>query len=180
MSPSTASGHLHQLVAGGLVVCERSGRLRLHRLASPDVAAAIEALAAISPLLPTESLRDAQRGTRLQFARVCDAHLGGALAVSIRRMLDEDGVLRGTEPAQFGHPLLSALAITDLAAFSGPVIRYCRDWTEDTDHLAGRLGTAVLHRMFDQEWIQRRSADRSVRVTSVGSARLRELGIGAA
>jgi DNA-binding transcriptional ArsR family regulator len=184
VSPSTASGHLHRLVVAGLVVCEPSGRLRLHRLASPDVSAAIEALAAVSPLLPAENLRDARRGSRLQFARICYSHLGGALAVAIHRRLDEDGVLRGTSSSDagllLGSPLLSALGITDLGGFSGPTIRHCRDWTERTDHLAGRLGTAILQRLLALKWIQRRSADRSVRVTDLGSAGLGELGVSAA
>jgi DNA-binding transcriptional ArsR family regulator len=181
VSPSTASAHLHRLVVAGLVACEPSGRLRLHRLASPEVSAAIEALATVSPLLPTENLRDARRGSRLQFARICYSHLGGALAVAVHRRLDEDGVLRGTDPGRLiGNPLLSALGITDLGGFSGPSIRHCRDWTERADHLAGRLGTAILQRLLALNWIQRRSADRSVRVTDLGSAALGELGVSGA
>jgi DNA-binding transcriptional ArsR family regulator len=183
VSPSTASGHLHRLVVAGLVVCEPSGRLRLHRLASPEVSAAIEALATVSPLLPTENLRDARRGSRLQFARICYSHLGGALAVAVHRRLDEDGVVRGTSSSDaglIGSPLLSALGIADLDGFSGPTIRHCRDWTERTDHLAGRLGTAILQQLLALKWIQRRSADRSVRVTDLGSAELGGLGVSAA
>ena len=184
VSPSTASGHLHRLVAAGLVACETSGRLRLHRLASSEVAAAIEALATVAPLLPTENLRDARRGSRLQFARICYSHLGGALAVAVHRRLDADGVLRGTgSPGAgplIGSPLMSALGIADLGGLSGPTIRHCRDWTERTDHLAGRLGTAILQRLLALNWIQRRRADRSVRVTDLGSTELAELGVSAA
>jgi len=36
VAPSTASGHLAQLLEGGLVACEAAGRRRLYRLASPE------------------------------------------------------------------------------------------------------------------------------------------------
>src|SRR6266852_9086730 len=47
-SPQTASSHLAKLLAGNLIVCERSGRQRLYRLKSADVASAIEALGALA------------------------------------------------------------------------------------------------------------------------------------
>src|SRR3979409_329358 len=40
--PSTASSHLSKLVEGGLVTVEPRGRTRLYRVASADVAEAIE------------------------------------------------------------------------------------------------------------------------------------------
>ena len=45
LSPSAASGHLARLTEGGLLAMEVSGRHRYYRIASPDIAAAIEALA---------------------------------------------------------------------------------------------------------------------------------------
>src|SRR5215831_11782427 len=50
VSASTASAHLARLVNGGLVVAVNQGRHRYHRLAGPEVASALEALAAIAPL----------------------------------------------------------------------------------------------------------------------------------
>jgi DNA-binding transcriptional ArsR family regulator len=58
IAPSTASGHLARLLQGELVVARRSGRHRYFRLASAEVAAAIEALSAIAPPRPVRSLRD--------------------------------------------------------------------------------------------------------------------------
>src|SRR6478609_1295720 len=45
LSPSAASAHLARLTEGGLLALEVSGRHRYYRIATPDVAAAIEALA---------------------------------------------------------------------------------------------------------------------------------------
>jgi DNA-binding transcriptional ArsR family regulator len=44
VSASTASGHLARLLSGGLVVCDVNGRERRYRLASAEVASALEAL----------------------------------------------------------------------------------------------------------------------------------------
>src|SRR6185503_12770383 len=49
VAPSTTTGHLARLEAGGLVVSVRDGRARRVRLAGPEVARALEALAAIAP-----------------------------------------------------------------------------------------------------------------------------------
>ena len=136
LRPSAATAHLRHLVDARLVAVTASGRQKLHTLASPEVATAIEALAAISPLLPVESLRAARTGTQLQVARACYSHLGGALAVAIGDRLAADGTVDPLRRGQAGHvrtldhPLLSALAISELPAGSGPAVRGCLDWTE--------------------------------------------------
>src|SRR2546429_9500889 len=65
ISRSTASGHLSRLVGGGVLAVERSGRHRYFRLASDEVAHAIEALAAIAPPVPARSLRGATTASPL-------------------------------------------------------------------------------------------------------------------
>jgi DNA-binding transcriptional ArsR family regulator len=63
VAPSTASVHLAKLVDGGLVTAERHGRHRYFRLSAPEVARALEALAAIAPPAPVRSLREGTRPT---------------------------------------------------------------------------------------------------------------------
>jgi DNA-binding transcriptional ArsR family regulator len=174
VSPSAASPHLRRLVEAGLVSVHAAGRQRLHALASPQVATAIEALAAVSPLLPVESLRTARTGSRLQTARVCYSHLGGALAVSIARRLELDGALDDLD-----HPLLVALGVTDLSGFAGPRVRTCTDWTEHETHLAGRLGSALLAALLDRDWLRRRPRDRALNITETGAEQLAALGVAA-
>src|SRR4029434_1646033 len=48
ISPQSASAHLAKLVVGGLLVSEAQGRHRYFRIASAEVAAAIESLAEVS------------------------------------------------------------------------------------------------------------------------------------
>jgi DNA-binding transcriptional ArsR family regulator len=118
LSPSAATAHLHHLLDARLVTVAASGRQKLHTLASPEVSTAIEALAAISPLLPVQSLRAARTGSQLQLARVCYSHLGGGLSVAIADRLVADGIVDPLVRSETGrvrtleHPLLAALAIT--------------------------------------------------------------------
>jgi DNA-binding transcriptional ArsR family regulator len=44
VAAATASGHLTQLLDGGLLAVEKQGRHRYYRLPGPEVASAIEAL----------------------------------------------------------------------------------------------------------------------------------------
>ncbi len=183
LRPSAATAHLRRLVDARLISVTVSGRQKLHTLASPEVATAIEALAAISPLLPVESLRAARTGTQLQMARACYSHLGGALSVAIADRLETDGIVDPLIRGQAGHvrsldhPLLGALAITELPAGSGPAVKGCLDWTERAPHLAGRLGTAILTALLDQKWVLRRPKDRALNITELGNAHLDELGL---
>src|ERR1035441_510163 len=91
VSPQTASSHLSKLLSGGLVVSERSGRQRLFRLKSADVAVAVEALGALAQ--PSESPAIPE----LRFARTCYDHLAGVLAIALRNELLRRGALRHQE-----------------------------------------------------------------------------------
>lgn len=183
LRPSAATAHLRRLVGAELVAVTISGRQRLHTLASPEVATAIEALAAISPLLPVESLRAARTGSQLQVARACYSHLGGALSVLIAERLAADGVVDPLVQGEDGrvrtldHPLVRALGISELRSGSGPAVRGCLDWTEGAPHLAGRLGSAILSALLEQRWLLRRPRDRALNITEFGRAQLEELGL---
>jgi hypothetical protein len=166
-----------------MVTVAHTGRRKLHALASSEVATAIEALAAISPLLPAESLRQARTSSQLQIARVCYSHLGGSLATALTYRLVTAGTVDPLAPGEAGivhtltHPLLVALDITELPQGSGPAVRGCLDWTERTPHLAGRLGSALLTAMLDHHWVARRPRDRALTITETGTGRFAEFGV---
>ena len=95
VAPSTVSAHLARLVEGGLLTVRRDGRHRYYRLASADVAAAIEALSRLAePFRPT-SLRAHTRARALRAARSCYDHLAGHLGVVVMRRLIEEGAVAG-------------------------------------------------------------------------------------
>ncbi|MCZ8520285.1 MULTISPECIES: hypothetical protein [Paenibacillus] len=48
------------------------------------------------------------------------------------------------------------------------VARKCLDWSERKYHVAGKLGEAVAHKLFELGWIQRKPKGRAVTVTEQG------------
>jgi DNA-binding transcriptional ArsR family regulator len=199
VAPSTASVHLAKLVDGGLVMAERHGRHRYFRLAGPDVARALEALARIAPPAPVRSLREGTRAQAVRAARTCYDHLAGRLGVALMAALVENGVLAGGDgrhdrarahadrPSAIGRDLdyrltdggarrLRELGVDVDGALAGPrtPIRYCVDWSEQAHHLSGALGAAVAARLFELGWVARLPRTRAVRLTDDGRAGLAE------
>ena len=89
VSPATASAHLARLLSGGLVTMIKQGRHRYYRLAGPEVAVAMEALAHLSNATPAQvrSLRESQDAAALAEARTCYDHLAGRAGVALLEAL---------------------------------------------------------------------------------------------
>jgi DNA-binding transcriptional ArsR family regulator len=192
VAASTASAHLGKLVKGGLLVVERHGRHRYFRIAGPDVADLIEALARLSPPAPVRSLRQGTQAQAVRFARTCYDHLAGVLGTELMSAMLERELLTGGdgvfEPAAADADRLSspgfdldyrltADGARELREFGidldelprrRPLIRYCVDWSEQRHHLAGSLGAALATRMFELGWVSRARNSRAVHVTEDG------------
>src|SRR4051794_14554598 len=147
IAPSTASGHLRMLAAGGLVRLESRGRHQFVRLAGPEVAHALEALSTIAPTIASSSLRASDRALALRRARTCYDHLAGALAVALTDALCAEGILTADDLQLTPHGArrlqLFGIDIPRLRTASRPLTRVCPDWSEKRAHLAGALGAAV-------------------------------------
>jgi DNA-binding transcriptional ArsR family regulator len=199
VAASTASVHLSKLVDGGLVKAERRGRHRYYRLAGPEVARAMEALAEIAPAAPIRSLREGTKAQAVRAARTCYDHLAGRLGVALMSALIADGALTGGDghhvreraredrPSAMGRDLdyrlseagahkLDDLGVDVDGALAGPraPIRYCVDWSEQDHHLSGALGAALATRLFDLRWVKRLPRTRAVLVTDDGRRGLGE------
>ncbi|MFD8939262.1 ArsR/SmtB family transcription factor [Streptomyces sp. NPDC059578] len=177
VAPSTATGHLHQLVASGLLVEERHGRHRYVALAGPEVAELVESLAALSPYRPVapRSLGTARRSRALARGRTCYDHLAGALGVAVTGALTERGLLDdrgGLALTADGRRWCDALGL-DVPAGRRPAVRSCLDLTERRPHLAGAVGAAFCWHAFDRGWITRVDTSRAVAVTAEGRDALR-------
>lgn len=185
VSGSTASVHLAKLVEAGLVLVQRDGRNRRYRLAGPEVAEALEALAVIAPPLPVRSLRQSVRADALRRSRTCYDHLAGQLGVRLMTVLLQTGVLVGdrrTEehdrPASYGRDhryeladdsALRALGVDLPKQGRRPLVRYCVDWSEERHHLAGALGAAITARLFALGWLRHGASPRVVHLTDTGA-----------
>jgi DNA-binding transcriptional ArsR family regulator len=203
VAASTASEHLARLTDAGMLEVRSQGRHRYYRIASPQVVAAIEALAQIAPQAPVRSLRQHTRAHAMREGRLCYDHLAGRLGVALMAALIERGAITGGDGAHHpesaradrlsapghdldyaltgrGTQLLRTLGV-DVPALRGgrrPLVRYCVDWTEQRHHLAGALGAAIAGRLFELGWVQRRSPVRAVTLTARGAEELsRHLGM---
>jgi DNA-binding transcriptional ArsR family regulator len=173
-SPQAASAHLRKLVDGRLLTVTASGRQRLYRLATREVARAIEALLSIAAPPRVVALSQSVVIQRLREARVCYDHLAGRLGVAVTDTLVSRAVLRSA-PSEFrvtprGERFFEGLGI-DVPALRGRrrmLARPCMDWTERRPHLAGSLGMALHDCFAANGWIVRHTEDRSVRLTERG------------
>ena len=178
VSPQTASGHLAKLVEGRFLQVDQQGRHRYYRLASVEVASAVEAL-----LVLTNGVRKAEAKVpevgSLEHARTCYAHLAGWLGVQIADALQKEGLLlsasgRAFAVTQRGREWLEELGIT-LAGTDGvdaKVARQCIDWTERRPHVAGAVGVGMYKRFVAMKWIVPAKNTRVVRVTLDGKREL--------
>jgi DNA-binding transcriptional ArsR family regulator len=180
-SAQAASAHLSKLRNGGLVAVSAAGRQRLFRLASADVAHAIEALQAIAPPVRIRALEQDVTMRRLRDARSCYDHLAGRLGVAVTDSLVTRRSLQSVDGSfdltARGESFFRELAI-DVASVREQrrsFARACMDWTERRPHLAGALGAALLERLLQARWLERNARDRSLRVTPQGRIELARL-----
>ena len=172
VAKSTASGHLSMLARGGLITVEQRGRHQFVRLASPEVAHALEALSTIAPTIPSNNLRASTRAQALRHARTCYDHLAGALAVALTDALQSAGILSGHELAVTDRGVTElrrfGIDVAYLRTRQRPLTRSCLDWSEQRPHLAGAVGAALCQQLLDRGWIKRMPEPRIVRLTPAG------------
>src|SRR4051812_12674559 len=135
VAPSTASHHLGRLLDAGLVVVEPDGRRRAFRLARPEVAHALEALALVSPPRPARTLRRATRAEAERAARTCYDHLAGALGVAVCDALLAAGAISSDGERAYAlgptaGDTFAAIGVTPPARARRAYAIRCLDWSE--------------------------------------------------
>jgi DNA-binding transcriptional ArsR family regulator len=185
VAPQTASEHLAKLVKGRLLSVERQGRHRYYRLASVEVADAVEALLVLTARPPMTALGAASSkpvAGSLEHARTCYGHLAGWLGVRITENLETRGLLKVHNPKAYsltssGREWFETIGVRvpSAARAQKKLARRCLDWTERRHHLAGALGCAMYKRFRELRWLVPVRDTRAVRVSVEGRARLWEL-----
>ncbi|HEY3803708.1 MAG TPA: winged helix-turn-helix domain-containing protein [Kofleriaceae bacterium] len=180
VTAATASGHVQRLEREQLVAVARIGRQRLVRLARPEVAQLLEAMARLAPPSPAFTAHAGRRARELRFARTCYDHLAGIVGVRIAAALVERGWLVHDDDAFTPAPALGDwLASHDVAVAESrrPLALACLDWSERVPHVAGRIGAAIAELCLGKQWLVRTRDSRAVRLTDRGRQALsRELG----
>jgi DNA-binding transcriptional ArsR family regulator len=180
VSAQVASNHLAKLIAGGLLTVTTQGRHRYYRLAGPEVAHALEALAVLAPPPATLDRLHTAKARRLRAARSCYDHLAGQLGVALADALEHGGLITASGPERYilseaGHECLGRLGVetASLAAGRKAHARPCLDWTERRRHLAGPLPARLFGRLLELGWVQRGSESRAILITPSGHLGLR-------
>ena len=183
ISAQSASAHLAKLVDGGLLAWEAQGRHRYFRLASPEVAEAIESLDSLSVALRPRAPRSPlpSKSVPIQFlhARTCYDHLAGEMAVQVceamrkARWLTMEG--RDFRVTDLGEKRLAALEVDLAAARESRRVfaRVCVDLTQRRPHVGGALGAALLDLYVERGWILRARRSRVVNITPKGAEAFR-------
>lgn len=181
VTAQAASNHLAKLVDGGLLAVEREGRHRYYRLASAEVAHALESLSVLAaPVRSLETPRS-PKARALRDARCCYGHLAGRLGVRVCEALVARDLLRPGADKLFevtpdGRRWFEDLGVS-VGALRSPrgVARQCLDWTERRHHLAGPLGVQLLEAMTARGWLALEPKGRAARLTPEGARALRDL-----
>jgi DNA-binding transcriptional ArsR family regulator len=180
LSAQATSNHLARLVDGGLVSVEREGRHRYYRLASAEVAHALEALAVLAaPIRSLEQPRS-PKARALRDGRCCYGHLAGRLGVAVTDALVARGAIRPVDGKLYavtpeGRAWFEDLGLDlDTMRSKRGAARQCLDWTERRHHLAGPLGVTLLSRMVALGWIETIAGSRAAGLTTRGREALRE------
>ncbi|AGT10645.1 ArsR/SmtB family transcription factor [Paracoccus aminophilus] len=173
ITKQTASSHLAKLVDGEVLTVEAQGRHRYFRLAGPHVGALLEALMVFSSdAVPP--LRTGPRDPALRKARICYDHLAGEMGVRLfERMQADHWLAEDLTVTERGRGKLGeiGLDLETLPPSNRPLCRGCLDWSQRRQHLAGRLGRAILDQLLAQAWARRLPESRIISFSPEGERR---------
>ncbi|URJ47345.1 winged helix-turn-helix domain-containing protein [Paenibacillus polymyxa] len=181
IKPQTASFHLAKMTEAQVVTVEKQGRHRYFGIQGLEVAQVMESLLSIAPPVPIKSFKHASENEALRLARTCYDHVAGQLGVQLMSSFIQKGILSedqdGLHITEQGETFFTDFQI-DLKktrqkrrSFS----HKCLDWSERRHHLAGALGSALLDRLFELNWIERLPTTRAIRVTADGKRGFKEI-----
>jgi hypothetical protein len=164
-------------------VVESEGRHRYYRLAKPEIATALEALACVAAPIRTLEPPLSREAKRLRDARSCYDHLAGRLGVAITDALLERSVVSADADdskrfivSQVGRAWFAEMGIDIDGVKPGKhgIGRRCLDWTERRHHLAGPLGARLLEKLLELGWVRRQCVGRNLEITESGRFELKD------
>lgn len=179
VAPSTASEHLAKLCEAGMVRVNVQGRRRYYSLTEPGVAQVLSAIEGLAGNLAKQRPQPLPWDQGLVHARACLDHLAGRLGGALANAAMARGLIRhrtaGPELTRRGAAWVETFGVDAAALQAAPrrFLRLCPDWIDDSPHLGGGLGAALLKGMVAQGWLRRVPGSRKVRVTPKGIAGFR-------
>jgi hypothetical protein len=174
VSPSTASVHLARLKDQHLVQLVAQGKYRYYRIASPEVAAALESLLVVAGGMQAKFVPSTP--DPLRHARTCYDHMAGEVAVAMhdlfkaRKWIIDDRKEGDYALTATGESEMQALGVevAQLRTLRRRFACSCLDWSERKPHLAGALGAAFLKVSLANGWVEQGLDSRALTLTRVG------------
>ena len=183
VAASTASAHLARLKEERLVEVLVQGKHRYFRLASDDVAAALESLMVVAGApRPSAAAFQSNTPSRLRSARTCYDHMAGTAGVALHDRLHAQGWLSGLASGSYELTPDGAIALESLGVEVDAVRRSrrrfacaCLDWSERRPHLGGALGAAWLQLSLRRGWVRQELDGRALTLTPKAQREMPEL-----
>lgn len=184
LSTSSVGAHLARLASGGLLRQEARGRKRFFRLAAPEVAAAVQALASasmISAEIISRSVAQPLPPLPLRRALVCADHLGGDLATDLyRRMLGAGWIEQSEhclEVTSIGVTRFAerGIFIPALAHRQRETVCECAECSDRSPHLGGALGAGLLQLFMQLGWLRATEEATTLQVSSNGQREINKI-----
>lgn len=141
----------------------------------------MESLLSLAPPVPIKSLRQASEDKALRYARTCYDHLAGSIGVQLTNALLRAGILRedkeGFAVTEDGEDFFASFQIDveQVKKKRRSFSHKCLDWSERRHHLAGALGSALLEKLLEVNWVQRLPNTRAIKITSEGKRGFKEV-----
>ena len=181
---STAREHLLKLIDSGLVTEQSAGRWRYYSLADNTIAEILDSIEGLASHISKNQSGPLTTDVGMLHARCCGDHLSGQVGARIAERFIGAGFVSqskdGIELTGEGNALLDRLDVRaeDLKCRPRRFLYLCPDWTENSFHLGGAVGAALLRTFISRDWMRVDRKTRRVNLTPVGYGGLRsQLGL---
>ncbi|OCB70653.1 transcriptional regulator [Flavobacterium piscis] len=173
-SAQNISMHLGKLLDADLISVEKQGRHKYYRFSNKEVAYAVEAMANLIPKPETSAKKKTENYPAIKYCRTCYDHLAGKIGVALADSLLEQKIIieknNTFEVTSEGEKWFSDFGVNigDAKKQKRIFLKPCLDWSERRYHIAGSVGTLLLNKMLEQDWIRRTKDSRVIIITAKG------------
>jgi len=173
-SAQNISMHLGKLLDADLISVEKQGRHKYYRFSNKEVAYAVEAMANLIPKPEISAKKKTENYPPIKYCRTCYDHLAGKIGVALADSLLEQKIIieknNTFEITSEGEKWFSDFGVNigDAKKQKRIFLKPCLDWSERRYHIAGSVGTLLLNKMLEQDWIRRTKDSRVIIITAKG------------
>ena len=173
-SAQNISMHLGKLLDANLISVEKQGRHKYYRFSNKEVAYAVEAMANLIPKPEISAKKKTENYPPIKYCRTCYDHLAGKIGVALAESLLEQKIIieknNTFEITSEGEKWFSDFGVNigDAKKQKRIFLKPCLDWSERRYHIAGSVGTLLLNKMLEQDWIRRTANSRVIIITAKG------------